>query len=193
MNKPVYLSLSIIDLSKTVVYEFWYDYLKPKYSENSKLCYMDTGSFIVHVKTNDNYKDIAEDVETRFDTSNLELDRTLPKGKNKKVIGLMKEELPEEIMKKFVGLRAKAYSYLKENNNNEDKEAKGTKKCVCVMLLKTQEIFRSEKHNVFTEEINKIALSSNDDNRMQSTDLTETYSYGMNKNLEFKKEKIIIL
>ena len=79
MNKPVYLGLSILDLSKTVMYEFWYDYVKPKYRENAKLCYIDTGSFIVHVKTEDIYKDIAEDVETRFHTSNLELGRALPK------------------------------------------------------------------------------------------------------------------
>ena len=63
MNKPVYLGLAILDLSKTVIYEFWYDYLKPKYGENAKLCYMDTDSFIVHIKTDDIYKDIAEDIE----------------------------------------------------------------------------------------------------------------------------------
>ena len=74
MNKPVYLGLLILDLSKTVMYEFWYDYVKPKYVENVKVCYMDTGTFIVHVKTDGNYKDIAEDVETGFDTSNIELD-----------------------------------------------------------------------------------------------------------------------
>ena len=84
MNKPVYLGLPILDLSKTVMYEFWYDYLKPKYGDNAKLCYMDTDSFIVHVKTDDIYNDIAEDVEKRFDTSNFEIDRPLPKGKKKK-------------------------------------------------------------------------------------------------------------
>ena len=68
INKPVYLGLSIIDLSKTVMYEFWYDYIKPKYGEDAKLCYMDADSFIVHVKVDDIYKDIAEDVETGFDT-----------------------------------------------------------------------------------------------------------------------------
>ena len=93
MNKPVYLGLTVLDLSKTVMYEFWYDYLKPKHGENSKLCYTDTDSFIVYVKTNNIYKDIAEDVEKRFDTSNFEIDRPLPKGTNKKVIGLMKDEL----------------------------------------------------------------------------------------------------
>ena len=86
MNKPVYLGLSILDLSKNVMYEFWYHYVKPKYGENAKLCYMDTDSFIFHVKTDDIYKDIAEDFETRFDNSNFEIDRPLPKIKNKKVI-----------------------------------------------------------------------------------------------------------
>ena len=78
LNKPVYLGLSILDLSKT---EFCYDYVKPKYSENAKLCYMDTDSFIIHVKTGDTYIDIVEDVEIRFGTSNSELDRPLLKGK----------------------------------------------------------------------------------------------------------------
>ena len=73
MNKPVYLGLSILDLSKTVMYEFWYDYVKPKYDEKAKLCYIDTDSFIVHVKTDDIYKDITEDVEKNFDTSNYEI------------------------------------------------------------------------------------------------------------------------
>ena len=127
MNKPVYMCLSILDLSKTVMYEFWYDYVKPKYGENAKLCYMDTDSFIVHVKTDDIYKDIAEDVETRFDTSNFEIDK--PEINRQKVIGLMKDELGGQIMEEFVGLRAKTYSYLKDNND-EDKKRKRHKK-VC--------------------------------------------------------------
>ena len=93
MKKPIYLGLLILDLSKTVMYELGYDYVKPKYGENSKLFYMDTGSFIVHLKTEDIFKDIVEHVETRFDTSNFELDRLFPKGKNKKVIGIIKDEL----------------------------------------------------------------------------------------------------
>ena len=91
MNKPVYLGLSILDLGKTVMYEFLYDYVKSKYGENGKLCYMDTDSFSVHIKVDDIYIDIAEDVETRFDFSNFELDRRLPKRKKKKIIGLMKD------------------------------------------------------------------------------------------------------
>ena len=207
MNKPVYLGLSILDLSKTVMYEFWYDYVTPKYLENAKLCYMDTDSLIVHAETDDIYKDIAEDVETRFDTSNFEIDRPLPEANNEKVIILMKEKLVGQIRKEFIGLIAEAFSYLKENND-EDKKAKGKKKCDikrklnfqdyknCLeaaqienkinhlennkmdgdslkefiknnnLMVETQQRFKSERHNVFTEEINKIALSSNDDKRM---------------------------
>ena len=75
MNKSVYLGFSILGLSKIVIYEFWYDYLKPKYGENPKLCYMGISSFIVRAKTDDIYKDIVEDVATRFDTSNYKLDK----------------------------------------------------------------------------------------------------------------------
>ena len=107
MNNPVYLEFSIPELSKIPMYEFWYDYIKSKYDEKSKLWYMDTDSFIVYTKTNNLYKDFAEDVETTFDTSNYELDRPLPKGKDKKASGLLKDKLDEKIMTKFVGLRVK--------------------------------------------------------------------------------------
>ena len=80
MNKSLYLGLSILEISKTLMYEFWYDYMKPKYGDNVKLCYMDTDSFIVHIKTKDFYKDIANDVEKRFDTSNYEVNRPLHTG-----------------------------------------------------------------------------------------------------------------
>ena len=117
------------------MYEFWYDYMKPKYGDNVKLCYMDTDSFIMHIKTEDFYKDIADDVECKFDTSNYEVDRPLPTGKNKKVIGLMKDELGGKIIKEFVALRLKTYSYLTDDCK-EDKKAKGTKKCVIKRELK---------------------------------------------------------
>ena len=120
------MGLSILELSKTVTYEFWYDYVKLKNGEKANLCYMDTDSFIVYIKTNDIYKDIAEDIDTGFDTSNYELNRPLPKGKNKKVIGLIKSELVRKIMTEFIGLGAKIYSYLTDNND-EYKKRKGTK------------------------------------------------------------------
>ena len=102
MNNPVYLGLSILQISKTLMYEFWYEYIKPKYADNVKLCYMDTDSFVMHIKTEDFYKDIADDIEKRF-----EVNKSLPKGKNKKVIGLMKDELGGRIMTEFVALRPK--------------------------------------------------------------------------------------
>ena len=128
MNKPVSLGSSILDVIKTVIYEFWYDYVKSKYGEKAKICYMDTSSFIVPIKTDDNYKDIAEDVETRFDTLYFELDRSFPNAKTKKVIALMKDDLGGKIMKHFVGLSAKFYSYLIDEGS-EDKKAKVTKNC----------------------------------------------------------------
>ena len=90
MNKTVYLGVSVQEFSKVLMNEVCYDYVKLKYGERAKLCYVDTDSFIVYIKTDDIYKEIAEDVETRFDTSKYELDRPLPKGKNEKVIGLTK-------------------------------------------------------------------------------------------------------
>ena len=108
-NKPIYLGLSILEISKTLMYEFWYDYKKPKYNDNVKLCYMNTDSFIMNIKTNDFYEGIASDVEKRFDTSNYEVSRPLPMGKNKKVIGLIKDELGGKIITEFVTLRPKTY------------------------------------------------------------------------------------
>ena len=91
------LGASLLQLSKILIHEFCYDYVKAKYGKKAKLCYMDTDSFIAFIKSDDIYKDIAQDVETRFDTSNYELecnsiDRPLPREKNKNVIGLMKNE-----------------------------------------------------------------------------------------------------
>ena len=105
------------------MYEFWYDYMKLIYGDNVKLCYMDTDSFIMHIKTEDFYKDNANDIEKRFDTSNYEVHKPLPTGKDKKVIGLMKDELGGKIMTEFVALRPKTYSYLMDDGGS-DKKAK---------------------------------------------------------------------
>ena len=202
MNKPIYLGLSILEISKTLMYEFWYDYMKPKYNDNVKLCYMDTDSFIINIKTNDFYKDISNNVENRFDTSNYEVNtsetsalarRPLPTGKNKKIIGLMKDELGGKIITEFVTLRPKTYSFLTDDGK-EDKKAKGTKKCIikkkikfndykkCLfsdeLILKSQQRFISKKHDVYTENVNKIALSNNDDKRIVSSNKISSYPYG---------------
>ena len=129
-NKPVYLGLSILEISKTLVDEFWYRYMKPKYADNVKLCYMYPDSFIMHIKTEDFYKDIVDDVEKRFDTSNYEVNRPLPAGKDKNVIGLMKDELRGKIMAQFVALRPKTYSYLMDDGGS-DKKAKVKEQKMC--------------------------------------------------------------
>ena len=193
MNKPIYLGLSILDISKILMYEFWYDYMKPKYGNKVKLCYMDTVSFIMNIKTNDFYKDIANDVDKRFDTSNYELNRPSSTGKNKKLTGLMKDELGGKIITEFVTLRPKTHSY-STDDGKEDKKAKGTKKCVikrtikfndyknCLLkdkvLLKSQQRFISKKHDAYTENISKIALNNNDDNIIVSSDKITNYPYG---------------
>ena len=104
------------------MYEFWYDHVIPKYGEKKQNI-----SFIMYKKTEDIYKDIVEDVENRLDTSNYELNRPFPKGKNRKVVELMKDKLDGKIVTKFVGIRAKSDSYL-IYGGSEDKKAKGTKK-----------------------------------------------------------------
>ena len=167
--------------------------MKPKYDDNVKLCYIDTDSFVMNIKMSDFYKDIANDVECKFDTSNYEVDRPLPTGKNKKIIGLMKDELRGKIITEFVTLRPKTYSYLTDDGK-EDKKAKGTKKCVikrmikfndyknCLLkdevLLKQQQRFISKKHDVYTEDITKIALNNDGDKRIVSSDKITSYPYG---------------
>ena len=131
MNKPLYLGMSILDISKTLMYEFWYDYLKPKYNDKAKLCYMDTDSFVINIFTEDFFEDINNDVERWFDTSNYDENdkRPLQIGVNKKVIGMFKDKLDGKIMKEFCALRAKTYAYLMENDS-EMKKGKGVKRCV---------------------------------------------------------------
>ena len=126
MNKPVYLGQAILDLSRIKMYEFHYDYMIPKYGEGLNLCYMDTDSLIYNIEAEDFYKHIADDVPARFDTSGYLSNRPLPIGLNKKVIGLMKDELGGEIMEEFVTLRPKMYSY--RTSSKESKKCKGIKK-----------------------------------------------------------------
>ena len=123
MNKPVHLGTSILDISKTLMYTFWYNYIKAKYEGREKLCYTDAESFIIHIITEDFFADIADDVEIWYDTSNYDENNKIPfpKGKNKKVIGLFKDELGGWIMKEFCTLRAKTYSYLMDDDSEVKK------------------------------------------------------------------------
>ena len=204
MNKPVYLSQLILDLSKIIMYKFHYDYMKRKYnSDRLQLCYIDTDSLVYHIKTKDFYADIANDMEERLDTSgyNKENTKPLPIGKNKKVIGLMKDELGDAIMTEFVALRPKLYSYRKVDGSKtskalegpcftEDKKCKGIKKCVVKKTLtfedyktclfndsteyRSQLMFKSTKYEVHTIEVNKVALNRDDNKWISKKDQIST-------------------
>ena len=115
LNKPIYVGMSVLGISKTLMYEFWYAYIKPKYRDRSKLCYMDTGSFVIYIKTEDFYEEIADDVEKWFHTSNYSKDdnRRLLIGWNKKN-RFFKDELGGKIIKEFVGLKSKNMGILIE-------------------------------------------------------------------------------
>ena len=168
---------------------------------------MDTDSFIMAIKTDDFYKDIADDVDNWFDTSNYDEKnkRPLEIGENKNVIGKFKDELSGKIVTEFCALRAKAYAY-KLDDDTEMKKAKGTKKCIVKreitfknyvdalfkddVIIRSQQRFRSDHHKVYTEEVNKIALSSNDDKRIQTFDKVTTFSYGTNVFKVCENEKL---
>ena len=194
MNKMVYLGQAILDLSKIIMYEFHYDYMKPKYGDNLQLCYMDTDSLIHHIKTEDFYADIAGDVPMTFDTSSYR-NRPLPIGMNKKVTGLMKDELGGAIMTEFIALRPKLYSFRKLDGA-QDKKCKGIKKCMvketlsfnnyknCLLnptnesVYRSQLMFRSKKHEVHTIGVNKVALNRNNDKRTAKKDGISTLACG---------------
>ncbi|XP_065682280.1 uncharacterized protein LOC136095509 [Hydra vulgaris] len=189
------LSMSI--LSKTLVYEFHYDYIKNKYEDRAKLLYTDTDSLIYEIKTEDFYADIANDIESKFDTSEFNKDHPAVQngfkvGVNKKVLGMFKDESAGKQIAEFIGLRSKLYSY--KIDKEDKKRCKGVKRNVvknyithedykdCLMNRKEQmrkmNVIRSHLHDVYTEEINKIALSAEDDKRVIQEDGIHTLAYG---------------
>ena len=198
MNKPVYLGMCILELSKILMFDFHYKYIKPKYENKAKLLFTDTDSFLYEIETEDFYKDIAGDVKDRFDTSEYPENHPsgIPTGINKKVLGMFKDEAAGKIIKEFVGLRAKLYSY-KMDEGKENKKCKGVKKQVveenithedyktCLLtgkeILRKQNILRSYEHEVYTEEVNKIALSAADDKRYILSDGMDTLAWGHRK------------
>ena len=211
MNKPIAAGQAILDISKTLMYEFWYDYLKPKYQDNIKLCYMDTDSFIIQIETDDFFKDISNDVDKWFDTSKYDKNdnRPLEIGKNKKIIDKFKDELNGKIITEFIALRAKTYAYtqLNEDKIEEHKKAKGTKKFVIKKHLNfelykralfnnetircAQQRIKSDHHKIYTQSVHKTALNNKDDRRIQSFDGITIYPIGMDNDLINVSEKII--
>ena len=195
VDKPVYCGMAILDISKSLMYDFHYGYILPKYGKNQNLLFTDTDSLCYEIETEDFFKDISGDVEKGFDTSNFPKDHPseIPVGKNKKVPGMMKDEAGGRIIEEFVGLRAKLYSY-RMFEGKEEKKCKGIKKSVvrkdishedykeCLFSKKPQmrkmNVIRSHGHEIFSETVNKIALSGNDDKRIILEDRISTLSYG---------------
>ena len=193
-NKPVYLGMCILDLSKILMYDFHYNYIKQKYGENAELLFTDTDSLMYEITTEDFYRDITSDVHKKFDTSNFAKDHksVIPTGVNKKVIGMMKDEAGGKQITEIVGLRSKLYSF--KIDEKEEKKSKGVKKSEvkrtinfkdykdCLFTgnkqMRSMNVIKSHKHEVFSETINKVALSSEDDKRIIFEDKIHTLAHG---------------
>ena len=193
-NKPVYVGQAILDLSKTLMFNFHYEYIKKKYCKKAELLFTDTDSLMFQIKTKDFYKDIAGDVQDKFDTSDYPPNHKsgIQTGVNKKVIGMFKDEVAGKQITHFVGLRPKLYSY-KVEDEIELKKCKGIKKNVvkktidfddyvkCLFSgekeMRKMNIIRSEKHDIYSKEVNKIALSNEDDKRAVLKDKVHTLAF----------------
>ena len=187
--------MCILDLSKTLMHDFHYNYIKQKYEDKAKLLFTDTDSLMYEIETEDFYKDISADVKDRFDTSDYPPDHPsgIPSGFNKKVLGMFKDKAAGEVIDEFVGLRAKLYSY-KMLEGEESKKCKGVKKSVvkksithedykkCSFTGKEQlrkmNIIRSHRHEVYTEEVNKVVLCPSGDKSHILEDGARTLALG---------------
>ena len=195
LDKPIFVGAAILDLSKIHMFKFHYGYVKKKW-EKVKVLYSDTDSLILEIETDDFFADTGEDVEKWFDTSKYPKDHFaakngFPVGKNKKVLGMFKDEADGQIIRGFVGLRPKCYSVLMEEK--QIKKAKGTKKNTVkgishedyVRVLRGEKFppmknisFRSHLHEIFTEQMWKVALSAEDDKRIVMADGIQTLAIG---------------
>jgi hypothetical protein len=193
LNKPIYTGFSVLELSKTLMYDFHYSYMGPKYGDNARLLFTDTDSFCYHVQTDDIYRDMLKDRDVMFDTSAYPSDHFLYSVKNKKAIGLMKDETNGTPIEEFVGLRSKMYS-IKLCDAAVKKRAKGITRAVVQkqithddykstlfsgnLMQHEMTLFRSIKHDIFTVNMNKVSLSAYDDKRFVCDDGVHTLAYG---------------
>ena len=193
-NKPVYVGQAILDLSKTLMFDFHYNYIKEKYGKKTELLFTDTDSLMYEIKTKDFYKDISPDILSKFDTSDFSTNHKsgILTGVNKKVIGMFKDEVAGKQITHFVGLRPKLYSY-KVEDEKELKKCKGIKKNVikkkldfddyvkCLFTgekeMRSMKIIRSENHDIYSKEVNKVALSNQDDKRQVLNDNIHTLAF----------------
>lgn len=198
MSRPISVGMSVLELSKVLMYDFYYNFMKPKYGENVEMLYTDTDSFMLNVKTDSFYTDMVADIDERYDTSDYPLNNVYGiEQKNKKQPGFFKDELNGRLMTEFVGLRSKMYSFRCSDSNNvcsETKKAKGvTKNTVtktiqfsdyvdCIengtILVRTQNTIRSKRHCVYSIRQEKIALSPFDDKRYIHQNNIDTLPWG---------------
>ena len=192
LNRPSYVGMCILDLSKTLMYDFHYNYIKEKYGNKAKLLFTDTDSLTYEIETDDVYRDFWNDKD-RFDNSEYPESSPYFDKTNKKVIGKFKDEACSIPITEFIGLRSKMYSYIKDNNKG-GKTAKGIKKNIINNNIKhtdyknvllenrqiqhTMKTIRSSKHQLGSYEINKISLSCFDDKRYILTNGIESLAYG---------------
>ena len=190
-NKPVYVGQAILDLSKTLMFDFHYKYIQPKYGKKAELLFTDTDSLMYQIQTEDFYKDISKDVESKFDTSDYPQYHPsgIPTGLNKKVIGMFKDEVAGKQITHFIGLRPKLYSFKIEEGKNV-KKCKGIKKSVvskgitfehyfdCLFTgekqMRSMKIIQSKYHDIYSKEVNKIALCCEDDKRLVLSNKVDT-------------------
>ena len=190
-NKPVYVGQAILDLSKTLMFDFNYNYIKKKYKNRAELMFTDTDSLLYHIHTADFYQDISYDIKDKFDTSDYPPNHEsgILTGVNKKVIGMFKDEVAGRQITHFVGLRPKLYSF-KVEDGSLTKKCKGIKKNVvknkiefedyveCLFSgerqMRNMKIIRSENHDIYSKEVNKVALSNEDDKRVVMEDKVNT-------------------
>ena len=193
-NKPVYVGQAILDLSKTLMFNFHYTYIKEKYNNKAELLFTDTDSLMYEIKTKHFYLDIYPDVRDKFDTSDYPSIHPsgIITGANKKVIGMFKDEVAGRQITHFVGLRPKLYTF-KIEEDREVRKCKGIKKNVikkkldfddyvkCLFSgekeMRKMKIIRSEKHDIYSKEVNKIALSNEDDKRKILKDCIHTLAF----------------
>ena len=190
-NKPVYVGQAILDLSKTLMFDFHYNYIKDKYDTKAELLLTDTDSLLYLIHTDDFYKDISHDIKKKFDTSDYPPNHEsgIPTGLNKKVIGMFKDEVAGKQITHFIGLRPKLYSFKIEEGKNV-KKCKGIKKSVvskgitfehyfdCLFTgekqMRSMKIIQSKYHDIYSKEVNKIALSCEDDKRLVLSNKVDT-------------------
>jgi hypothetical protein len=193
LSKPIFTGFTVLELSKTLMYDFHYNYMTPKYGKDLTLLFTDTDSLCYHIKTNDIYKDMLKDRDNRFDTSDYPNGHFLQSDHNKKVIGMMKDETNGVAIEEFCGLRAKMYSF-KYGQDREVKRAKGVSKAVVAKMISHDDYkltlfnelvqkhdmvaFRNKSHEIYTVTSTKVSLSAYDDKRYVKDDGFSTVAYG---------------